>query len=104
MTTTEYTPIYLGIFLLLGIIIVNIIFALIVQCFFFVLVLSFSFLFLALLLLHLVLVFFFDKVNLAIYFLLLFLGSYFCFIDGRSTKATVFQVAWADIEIVLRIC
>ena len=105
MTPVDYTPTYFGIFLSLGLLIVNI-FALIIVRFSFVLilVLVFSFLLVAFLLFHLVLVLLFNKLNFAIHFLLLFLGGCFCFIDDRSTEATIFQVSWTDIEIVLLLC
>ena len=102
VTTIEYTPIYLGVFLSLRLLIVNIIFALIVFCFLFVLV--FPFLFLAFLLFQFVLVLSFDKLDLTIHFLLFLLGRCFCFVNDGSTKPTVFQVSWTDIEIILRIC
>lgn len=101
MTPVDYTPTYFGIFLSLSLLIVNI-FALIIVRFSFVRV--FSFLLVAFLLFHLVLVLLFNKLNFAIHFLLLFLGGCFCFIDDRSTEATIFQVSRTDIEIVLLLC
>lgn len=104
MTTIECTPIYLGIFFLLSLLIIVIVLALVVLSFVFALVLIFHLLLFALLLLRLILVFFFDKLNLTVYFLLLFLSSCFCFIDDGGTKSTVFEVTRADIEVVLLVC
>ena len=104
MTLIESTRTCLGLFLPFSPPIVIIIFALVILRLVVILVLAFSFLLFALLPLHFVFVFFFNKLNLTVYFLLLFLGSCFCFIDERSTEPTVFQVSWADIKVVLLVC